>query len=75
MNLMFVAILASGSVLYQPQSKENCAKLVMAFANGAKVTATIEGREIPILQGACIKLDQADQLQQPLSAVQNPPMS
>ena len=75
MNLVFVCVLATGSILYQPQSEKNCAKLAAAFANGEKVTATIEGEEIPILKGECIRPDQADRLQRILSTVQNPPMS
>jgi hypothetical protein len=38
MSLVFVFMLASGAVLYQPQSEENCVKLMVAFAKGEKVT-------------------------------------
>ena len=52
MNLVFVYILATGSISYQPQSEENCAKLAAAFANGAKVTATVDGaRHMGVFSG------------------------
>ena len=75
MNFVFVfVVLASGSIFYQPQSKANCVKLAAAFANGEKVTVTIEGQEVPI-QGVCIRADQAGQIQQLLSTIQITPMS
>ena len=64
MGLIFVFMLASGSLFYQPQSEENCAKLAKAFANGEKVAAMIEDKEVPILQGVCIRADQASSLEQ-----------
>ena len=54
---VFVFVLASGVVAYQPQSIENCNKLAAAFANGAKVAANIDGEDVPILEGKCVRLN------------------
>jgi hypothetical protein len=75
MNLVFVFVLASGAIFYQPQSEENCSKLEAAFANGGQVIATIEGHEIPILQGECIRADQAERYRQIWSEAQVAPTS
>ena len=55
--LVFVFVLASGAIAYQPQSIENCLKLEAAFSNGDKVAANIAGEDVPILQGKCVKMD------------------
>ena len=55
--LVFVFVLASGVVASQPQSIENCKKLAAAFSNGDKVTANIDGVDLPILEGKCVKLN------------------
>jgi hypothetical protein len=55
--LVFVFVLASGVVGYQPQSIENCNKLAAAFANGARVAANIDGEDVPILEGKCVRLN------------------
>jgi len=75
MTLIFVFMLASGPLSYQPQSEENCAKLAAAFAKGEKVAAMIEGKEVPILRGRCIRTDQASNLEQLLSSIQMVPVS
>lgn len=75
MRLIFVFMLASGTLSYQPQSEENCAKLATAFAKGEKVAAMIEGKEVPILQGVCIRADKASNLEQLLSTVHMVPSS
>jgi len=75
MKLIFVFMLASGSLFYQPQNEENCAKLAAAFAAGEKVAAIIEGKEVPILRGACIRADQASNLEQLLSSIRMVPAS
>jgi len=75
MKLIFAFMLASGSLFYQPQSEENCAKLAAAFAAGEKVAAMIEGEEVPILRGVCIRADQASSLDQLLSSIQMVPAS
>jgi hypothetical protein len=69
MMLIFVFMLASGSLSYQPQSAENCAKLATAFAKGEIVAAMIEGKEVPILRGICIPADQVGNLEQLLSTI------
>ena len=58
MNLVFVFMLASGSIFFQPQSELNCAKLAAAFARGEMVTAKIKGKDVPIVQGVCIKAEE-----------------
>jgi len=75
MTLIFVFMLASGVLSYQPQSEENCAKLAAAFSKGEKVAAMIEGKEVPILRGICIRADQASNLELPLSSIQMVPVS
>jgi len=75
MKLIFVFVLASGPLSYQPQSEENCAKLAAAFAKGEKVAAMIEGKEVPILRGVCIQADQASNLEQLLSTIHMVPAS
>jgi hypothetical protein len=75
MRLVFVFMLASGSVFYQPESEENCAKLAAAFAEGERVAAMIEDKEVPILRGVCIRVDQASNLEQLLSSIQIVPTS
>jgi hypothetical protein len=75
MSLIFVFVLASGALSYQPQNEENCAKLATAFAKGEKVAAIIEGKEVPILRGACIRVDQASHLEQALSTIPMAPAS
>jgi len=75
MSLVFVFMLASGSLLYQPQSGENCAKLAAAFAEGERVAAMIDGKEVPILWGVCIRADQASNPEQLLSSIQIVPTS
>ena len=57
MNLLFVFLLASGAVFYQPQSEENCLKLEVAFSNGDKVTANVDNEDVPILRGTCIAVE------------------
>jgi hypothetical protein len=75
MMLIFVFVLASGSLFYQPQNEENCAKLAVAFAERARVAAMIEGKEEPILRGVCIRADDASNLEQLLSSIQMVPTS
>jgi hypothetical protein len=75
MSLIFVFVLASGVLSYQPQTEENCAKLSTAFAKGEKVAAIIEGEEVPILRGACIRADQSSNLEQLLSTIPMAPAS
>jgi hypothetical protein len=75
MELVFVFMLASGSLFYQPQSEENCAKLAAAFAEGERVAAMIEGKEVPIFRGVCIRADQASDIEQLLSSIQMAPAS
>jgi len=75
MSLVFVFMLASGSLFYQPQSGENCAKLAAAFAAGERVAAMIDGKEVPILRGVCIRADQASNPEQLLSSIQIVPTS
>jgi hypothetical protein len=55
--LIFVFVLASGAIAYQPQSIENCLKLEAAFSNGDKITANIAGEDVPILHGKCVEVD------------------
>jgi hypothetical protein len=72
MSLVFVFMLASGAVFYQPESEENCAKLMVAFAKGEKVTATsVDGTEAQIVHGMCVRADQLDTL----STIQTAPAS
>jgi hypothetical protein len=75
MSLVFVFVLASGSLFYQPQSEENCAKLAAAFAEGARVAAMLDGKEVPILRGACIRADQASNPERLLRSIQIVPTS
>ena len=75
MRLIFVFMLASGPSFYQPQSEENCAKLAAAFAKGEKIAAMIEGKEVPILRGVCIRVDQASNLKELLSTFHMVPAS
>lgn len=75
MGLLFVFMLASGAVLYQPESEENCAKLMLAFAKGEKVTATVAGREAAIVYGVCIPTYPGDELEQLFSTVPAAPAS
>jgi hypothetical protein len=75
MRLIFVFMLASGSLFCQPQNEENCAKLAAAFAEGEMVAAMIEGKEVPILRGVCITADQASNLEHLLSSIQMVPAS
>src|SRR5437016_14357294 len=55
--LVFVFVLASGAIAYQPQSIEDCLKLEAAFSNGDKVAANIAGEDVPILQGKCVEVE------------------
>jgi phosphoribosylpyrophosphate synthetase len=57
MNLVFVFMLASGAIFHQAQSAQNCQKLAAAFANGEKIMASINGEDVPILQGVCIEIE------------------
>jgi hypothetical protein len=57
MNLLFVFVLASGAVFYQPQSQQNCLKLETAFSNGDKITASVDNEDVPIVRGACIAVE------------------
>jgi hypothetical protein len=75
MRLIFVFMLASGPSFYQPQSEENCAKLAAAFAKGEKIAAIVEGKEVPIIRGMCIRADQASNLEQLLSSIHMVPAS
>jgi hypothetical protein len=75
MSLVFVFMLASGAVLYQPLSDENCAKLMLAFAQNEKVVATIEGMEARIVRGTCVRLDQVDIAIQNLKTIDRAPAS
>jgi len=75
MSLVFVFVLVSGAVLYQPQSEENCAKLRGAFAKHEKVTVIIEGREAPIVHGACIRAEEVGSLIQLLTTIDAAPAS
>jgi hypothetical protein len=67
--LVFVFVLASGIVAYQPQSIENCDKLAAAFSEGAKVAANVDGEDVPIVEGKCIRLNDA----RLLNALEAPP--
>ena len=57
MNLLFVFVLASGAIFYQPQSEQNCLKLAAAFSNGDKITASVDNEDVLIVRGACIAVE------------------
>ena len=52
-----------------------CRLIAAAFAKGEKVAAVIEGKEVPILQGVCIRADRASNLEQLLSTIHMVPAS
>ena len=63
-----------GVVLPTPERGE-LRKALDSIRKGEKVAAIIEGEEVPILRGACIRADQSSNLEQLLSTIPMAPAS